>query len=287
MSNGPSAPDAGAAVELAKRLLTHVPGGPSVEVVVGGLPPGLTVELPLPAGGRLLGSVLRSRGSGPMYLEAVFDASGDPAQVVAVYEKELKASGWETVESWPGSMRGGFVPGPTAEGMSFRLAGQGPMLLVAAIADENNSVDVRVRLDWEMPKHLDDSRRLQFRPPGAERIPDLHPPAGVSLESRGGGGGGDRWHSEAIVHTERSVVELEAHFAAQLVAAGWARLEGRADNVVGWSSWRLPGENEWRGLLLVLAAFGSRQRSLWLGVETTASDGGDGGGFTSTMAFGN
>ena len=119
-----------------------------------------------------------------------------------------------------------------------------------------------------MPRHLDNPGRA---PPGvrrgSERMPSLHPPAGISLKPRGGGGGGDGWFSQAVVETDRSVADLEAHFATQLAAAGWSRVNGRADEVVGWSSWRLPGEGDWRGLLLVLAAFGSMQRSLQLSIE--------------------
>jgi hypothetical protein len=52
------------------------------------------------------------------------------------------------------------------------------------------------------------------------------------------------------------VADLEAYFASQLVEAGWTRVSGRTDDVVGWSSWLVPSEGEWRGLLVVLAAFG-------------------------------
>jgi hypothetical protein len=71
---------------------------------------------------------------------------------------------------------------------------------------------------------------------GRSRMPRLHPPQGVTLEPQGGG----RWNSEVRVETDRSVADLEAHFASQLVEAGWTRLSGRTDDVVGWSSCLVP-----------------------------------------------
>jgi hypothetical protein len=50
-------------------------------------------------------------------------------------------------------------------------------------------------------------------------------------------------------------LELEAYFAKQLEAAGWGRLTGSADETFAWSSWLIPDSGEWRGVLLVLAAF--------------------------------
>jgi hypothetical protein len=94
------------------------------------------------------------------------------------------------------------------------------------------------------------------------RMPNLYPPSGVLLQPRGGGGGGGSWHTDAMTTMDRPVSELESHFADQLREAGWKRLDGRADEVVAWSSWQLPGKGKWRGLLLVLAAFGHGQRVL-------------------------
>jgi hypothetical protein len=96
---------------------------------------------------------------------------------------------------------------------------------------------------------------------GRGRMPRLHPPQGVTLEPQGGG----RWNSEVRVETDRSVADLEAHFASQLVEAGWTRLlwphrrRGRLELLP-----RSLGEGEWRGLLVVLAAFGDQERSLTL-----------------------
>lgn len=88
-------------------------------------------------------------------------------------------------------------------------------------------------------------------------MPSLNPPPDVTLHPQGGGGGGGRWRQEAIADTDLTAGASEAHFAAQLADAAWARLDGRGEDAVAWSSWQLPGEGDWRGLLLVLALFGT------------------------------
>lgn len=70
------------------------------------------------------------------------------------------------------------------------------------------------------------------------------------------------------MQTEQPVAALKAQFAAQLAAAGWGRTAGAGDDVVAWSAWEVPDQEEnWRGLLLVLAPFGPTERSLTLRLE--------------------
>ena len=39
--------------------------------------------------------------------------------------------------------------------------------------------------------------------------------------------------------------------AQQLVAAGWSRIAGTTSGPIALSTWKLPGDGDWRGLLLV------------------------------------
>ena len=105
-------------------------------------------------------------------------------------------------------------------------------------------------------------------------MPPLQPPAGVALRGGGGGGGGGTWHSEATVEIDQPVSEVESHFAQQLERAGWTRIAGAADDVAAWSSWQLPGDGRWRGILLVLAAFASKERFLYVRIAGGEPDGG-------------
>jgi len=122
---------------------------------------------------------------------------------------------------------------------------------------------------------------MRGRPEGAERLPPLSPPSGVPLRGGGGGGGSGSWHSEATVETDLPVPDLEVHFSRQLEGAGWTRLAGTADDVAGWSSWKLPGEGGWGGILLVLAAFKAGERFLY--VRIAAGDSSDAGGYSSEI----
>jgi hypothetical protein len=208
-------------------------------------------------------------------VQVVLDAKGSPTDAVGAYEQELREHGWAPYEGLPGPMHGGFLPGAASDSRMLRRGGEGPLLMLAAVAIDGALTDLRLRLDWEMPRHLDEMGSHRMGMPGFNRMPRLHPPQGVTLEPQGSGGGGGRWHSEARVDTDLGVAELEAHFGSQLVEAGWTRLSGRADEVVGWSAWSLPGGGGWRGLLLVLAAFGDTERSLTLRIEATRPDGGE------------
>jgi hypothetical protein len=274
-------PDRPTELQLLHRLMTSSPFIPVervVELVVGDLPAALADEVPLPSGARLVGSMLTSHQGRLADLQVVLDATGNPAEALRAYEQELRDRGWEPFEDLPGPMHGGFVPGRASDSRILRRGGQGPVLWVAASAIDEALTDLRLRLDWQMPRNLEERRGHLMGMSGLNRMPRLHPPQGVALETQGGGGGGGRWNSEARVDTDLRVAELEAHFASQLVEAGWTRISGRADDVVGWSSWHLPGEGEWRGLLLVLAAFRANERSLTLRIEETKpADGGSGG----------
>jgi len=264
-----------ASLELARRLLGHVSFGPKVELVLGGLPAHLVDELPLPAGASLLGSALETWDTRRPILQAVFDAPGDSAAVLDAYQHQLRGQGWEVFES-PGPPHGGFLPGRASRGMNMRRPGTGPVLRAAAAQGEAQNADLRVTLDWEMPHQMKEWGAHQ-RPPGMERMPALYPPTGVTVHPQGGGGGGGgRWYQAAVAYTESATADLEGQFALQLEAAGWTRLDGRAEDVVAWSSWRLSGSEEWRGLLLVMALFGTARRSLWLGIEAIEPEDDDG-----------
>jgi hypothetical protein len=253
--------------ELAQRLLHHPhPDGPtSVELFVRRLPDAWPSELPLPAAATLIGSALYLRRGTPFWIEAVLDARDESSAFLAAYEDEVACRGWTATED-SGPMHGGFVSNEMGEGRVFRVRDQGPILVVSVRTRAADESDVRLRLDWQLARHLSAGPRPL--PPGADRMPRLRPPAHVVIKGESGSGGNGRWTSDTTAHTDRPVAELEAHFAEQLAQAGWMRVAGTADEVVGWSAWQLPGDGAWRGLLLVLAAHGGTERFLTLRIET-------------------
>jgi hypothetical protein len=252
--------------ELCERLLAHPhPEGPtSVELLVRRLPEWLASDIALLSDWRLLGSALYTRAGRPTLLEAVIDAPSAFAEFVIPFEDAVVASGWAVLAP-TGPMHGGFMSADLGEGRAFRRGESGPVLSIRGIGREGMATDVRLRLDWEAADSF--ARMAQMRPDGSERMPLLRAPAGVRISGQHGGGGSGHWTSESTVQTDRSVTEMEAHFAEQLVQAGWRRVGGSANGTVGWSSWQLPGDGGWRGLLLVLAAFRRGEHSLTLRVE--------------------
>jgi ketosteroid isomerase-like protein len=255
---------------LTERLLHNsYPHGPTgVEITVAGLPPSLP-DIPLPAPARLLGSVLHSRGARPMVMEAVLDADDTPERVLAAYTALLRSAGWTDFEGG-GPMRGGFVSGGD-EGGSFRRAdGDGPVLMVSADTPDAGPTAVRLRLDWQLTRRMRHGPR--GAPPGLEKLPRMTPPPGLDFRGEHLGGSDRLWTAEAALRTERSTAELEAHFAGQLLRESWTRLGGGAHDAVAWSTWRLPGEERWRGLLLVLVAFDPDERYLTLRIESEDDD---------------
>jgi hypothetical protein len=273
--------DARAIKELAERLLTHPhPEGPtSIELLMRRLPDKWPA-IPEISGARLLGSAVHTRRGRPTHIEAVYDAEGDSQAVLARCESVLTKNGWQVFQGF-GGMHGGFVPGGLmGGGQSYRLGDEGPILMVASIDREAKATDLRLRLDWEMIRHLPEMQR-HGRPEGAERMPPLSPPVGAALHGGGGGGGSGSWHSEASVETGLSIADVESHFAKQLERAGWTRLGGSADDLVAWSSWQVPGDGDWRGLLLVLAAFKPGEPFLYLRIEAAETH--EGGWYSSGM----
>jgi hypothetical protein len=251
---------------LCMRLLEYPhPDGPtSVALNVRQLPDSIAADIPIPSDWRVVGSALYAQRGRPTRMEAVIDAPNSFADLVGPFQKALGASGWTVLDS-SGPMHGGFVSSDLGESRRFRRGEQGPVLSIRWVTREGVQTDLRLRLDWDARRYL--SRARHMRPDGAERLPSLSAPADARLRGQHGGGGSGHWTSESTIETDWPVGKTETHFAGQLARAGWKRLGGSVDDTVGWSSWQLPGDGNWQGLLLVLAAFRQGEQSLTLRVE--------------------
>jgi hypothetical protein len=259
--------------ELAERLL-HLPypgGSPlAVEVLLRRLPDDVPANVPVPTSWRLLGSKTYGQVGRPWGLEAVFDAHGAGSELLGGYETLVKSRGWSVYRDarvMPAAFTSGLAVAPSRE---FRVDGEGPILRIIVGGREHMPADIRLRIDWETP------RRMPSRPhrplPSMERMPVLQSPVGVPLAPDASGGAGEhRGYWYATAETDMPVADLAAHLASQLVEIGWTRIVGNRDDTT-WSSWRLPGEGGWRGLLLVLEAFAPNERSLFLQVEAGQPD---------------
>jgi hypothetical protein len=265
--------------ELVERVLMPPhpgPGGPAftVQLLPGHLPRGLPVDLPLPAGSRLVGSIIHSVGEKAAHVEIVLDVPGPEPAVRTFYETELSARGWQaTVQGPPPGAQHGFQAPAIVMASSFCQSPQGPWLMLTSALKPPGPTDVRLslQLDTPGPCMRQSLTGGSLGPPPADTpIPSLTAPEGVQLRMAGGGGGPGRWTQEASAETEQRVAPLEAHFAQQLQAAGWSRLAGQEDGPLAWSTWKVPGEGEWQGFLLVREVPGVNQRALHIEVNSTA-----------------
>ena len=263
--------------QLANRLLTHPdPSGPvTVDLLPVGYPEDLPPELVDRTELRFLGSLVRRRTGALVGAEMVFEGPGGPEVVIANYESVLIGLGWDRLDQ-PGPRGGGFEPQWFGEMSSLVDRKKSAVLFLRAMDREDGGTELRVHYDADHA--LEAMANMgQGMPPEASMLPRLTPPPGVKFHPEGGGGGGGRWQSGARAETEMAPMELEAYFAKQLEAAGWGRMTGSADETFAWSSWLIPDSGEWRGVLLVLAAFpGVRQLSVQ--VERILPGGQRGGG---------
>ncbi len=269
--------------ELAERLLMPVLFGvppSSVRLYPRTLPPGLPLTLPLPPDSRLVGSVVRpSLAPGPEAapcgeaFDIVLDVPGHADTVLTFYRRALADLGWTSPPARGPGLESGFLPStaPTL-GAAFCAGAERPWLTVSVSPRADASNDVRVHIETGTPGPCGGPSAPPLSPPLLLALPALHAPAGVRVLPLGGSADDVHAESRAVVQTDTSVADIEAHYARQLAAAGWTRLDGTAQGRLAWSVWRVPGEGEWEGLLYVLDGPGAGRRSLHVQVATPRAE---------------
>lgn len=285
-STTPAQPeDAAALRELAVRLLrVRFPGDPEAsdetQLLVGELPAGLPLELPLPPGSRVVGSLVRGNQRG---ISIVLDASEPAEQVLEFYRARLSAAGWRSPEL-PHHGGGGFTPDFMANRVTYCYSARGPALNVAAESAPGKPTDVQLDLQTD-PRYLPCGARARHMGDMHDMIPTLAPPPGARQTPQGGGGGGDSWHSQAILLTELDLAAVAAHYAGQLTGAGWTQGANGESGPAAWSAWSLRDEDgePWHGLLFILKQPEAEgQYYLIIRVELDASESGQGPSWVST-----
>ncbi len=285
-AQAPPGGDAALLEELAERVIalpypSNVPALavlPTVRLLPGHVPADLPLDLPLPPGARLIGSVVREQPvrpgePGPFGpgTTVVLDAPGDREALLAFYTETLQRQGWMPAPLGRPFGGGGFEASVPGGGLSYCGGPDGPWLTVNVVPRAAGVAGVWLAVSdtggpCTVPRPVSPAP-MTMR--AAELLPRLTAPPGVVLQGgTGGGGGPNRWNSEATAQTSHGVAELEAHFAAQMAAAGWTRQAGAADEQLAWSSWARPEEGDWQALLLVAAWPTSDRRWLSVRVES-------------------
>jgi hypothetical protein len=245
--------------ELALRLATY-PADPRVDdpqLLVGQIPPNLSIEVPIPEGSRILGSLLRSKEN----IDIVLDCALSPDEVVQFYKERLAAAGWNELETMR-PLHGGFV---TTRAFGFQhhavfcLGSQGTSFSVNAQPGKNATSHVRIDLNTssEFSPCLQMSRQRMHR--GLhELIPPLYPPQGARQQDGGGSGSMGSWYTSATLLTDAELPALVTHYHPQLVKGGWTLTGEGQSGPLAWSTWTFQDEDKesWRGLFFILKSPG-------------------------------
>jgi hypothetical protein len=272
--------------ELAARLISPpypMPDGSTQTATLhpGALPPNAGFDLPIPPGAHLVGSVLRQRTNANPSFDTVLDVPGNVDDVTSFYERELGKKGLTTPPVTQQVQPGGFQGsvGPTKGSMFCKGDGL-PYVSLSVFSRPNAANDVRVHFE---PAQTAAAQQFMGSPCSqrggppqgmpAQRLPVLHAPDGVLLQPSGSSIGGPRQQSDAVATTPKTASELESFFAQQLSAAGWTRVAGGGNAPLAFSTWKLPGDGDWQGVLIVIETPTKDRRSLMLRAESPTGQG--------------
>jgi hypothetical protein len=249
---------------LVRRLLTRpmFPQEQEPQLLPGQLPANFPLELPLPEGSRIVGSVVRS----PDVAEIVLDVPLAPEQVLAFYRERLSAAGWQPPEEQEGHRPGGFAPSNFhMPNHAFFARRDGPGSLHFTVwTGKGGIADVRVNAD--MSEQAARQQRMHRRRMHGihDLLPWIEPPAGAQQMGGGGSGGEDSFYSLATVETDMDLSSLAAHYAAQLEKAGWTRTDAGQSGPLAWHTWTLQDEEQepWDGLFSIMKVPGKERRHM-------------------------
>jgi len=257
--------------ELASRLISPpypMPDGSTQTATLypGAMPPNASFDLPVPASSHLVGSVLRQRAGANPSFDAVLDVPGTADDVTSFYERELAKKGLTPPPTPQGMQPGGFqgTAGP-AKGSMFCKGDGLPYVSLTVFARPEPAQTSSAQQFMGSPCSQKGGPQPMIP---AQRLPALRAPDGVLLQSTGASMGGPRQQSDAVATTAKGAAELESFFAQQLAAAGWTRVAGSANAPLAFSTWKVPGDGDWQGVLIVIEMPAKDRRSLMLRAES-------------------
>lgn len=261
----------GSLEELAARLLSHL--GPDlrpldVELLPGALPDDLPLDLPLSPGARLVGCATYRSDATLCQAVVILDVELSPEATLDFYRRELPARGWNPLPRI--RQPGGFVPGTMLASDTFCGGERDSWLSVTAQPQSEDRTGVRIHIDLSTAGPCSEAPEpAPYVSHAEERLPPLTLPPGVRLYPGGGGGSDYHWSSHALAETELRAAELEVHLAGQLERHGWERLAASGAGPVVCSAWRVAGDGDWQGILVVAEWPGRNLRSLSVTIESS------------------
>jgi hypothetical protein len=244
-NNNPS-PEVAALTALATRLIDDT-GTDQPRLRVGSVSAQLPLEVPVPEGSTVLGSLERENGD----VTVVFDCDRTATDIVAFYRLQLTAAGW--YEPARHRATGGFMVGAGAgerHWLQFCKSrrGLGLELSVQQRGAQLTSVRLALQSDGRYGPCAHEERQSPYQ----ERLPSLSPPANSRQMPGSAAASSEFQFSDAILETDEDLASVGDHYAAQLVAAGWQSKGRGVDPQLVWHSWTFDDREgeRWQGLFL-------------------------------------
>lgn len=206
------------------------------DILVGSAPADLAQDLPVPPGGRILGSFV-----GPSYVQVVITFPGRTDSALAFARRALVARGWHSWEP-PVEQRGGLTS-RTSPMMpdTFCRAGEDGLTITASFYGSTTSL---LRVTRSMNGMCSASMRAEaarsrigMMASPFTTVPTLSPPAESDNAWNACRGPSTGFHGSASqgsqpVRSTMSASEVLTHFGRQLESAGWSAGRG-TESVVG------------------------------------------------------
>ena len=287
-------PDPATQIEqLAERFLLQigpaVPGvaspPPTAHLILGQAPPDFPLSVPVPPGGQIVGSLVRTGGPFGTSEAVALDVPGTPTDITQFMTTALGAQGWSHQASGLSSLptSGGFQPGPSLASMTFCQADSPGYLTLMVRPVADGPADVRLMAYLAIPTAAAGSGPSPLNPCTASTggllgasqpnpLPQLIPPTGLALQTNGSSGNESGWVSSAVAQTSMAPADLAASFSPQLSAAGWTPLVSDSAASAAWSEWALSTPAGWQGVLVVTTVPGSGVAALTLRAYATSGD---------------
>lgn len=230
--------------DLAAALI----GAPADAIVIGRVPDGLDFEVPMPAGGRVLGGV-RQFGATTVVIEVPLGRR----EAMAAAREALMQAGWTepTFEPFRGRPEGGFQTsgGP----MPGALCNEGAMASTSSTRNVTPDRTV-IRLSFAQER-MGSICSPQARAMNVQNIPLPRLVAPDMGEMRGAGGGSSngRADSEARIETTMSVAALSAHFHAQMIDQDWTQVADETGETASLRTYTMEDDNgRWYAALIII-----------------------------------
>lgn len=212
--------------------------GEGTRIMVGSLPPEMSMRIPLANATRVVGS-LATGSNGTVVVEV----PGDARSALDGYTAHLQEQGW-TRPPTNLEERGGFQG--TEAFRQNTWCGEGYWVGATSTSFDSRTylrITYSTRQGWNVcdPPDPGDMRRRAL--PSGLRLPSLEPPPRARVQGGGGGMSSNSVESEVTVHASLPLDLLFEHYARQLTAAGWIPDGQATGDGVAIGRWRVQDES--------------------------------------------